>query len=302
MRIRIDDDLTFRKLEAFLAYMKAGSMMGAAELLDTSAISVHRAIHSLEKALSCTLFQRAGRNLVPTAAAYILARAAEDIIARTEAGILATREAAGFSADKLKIGSLYSLTHYWLPEIIKAMDVRRPDVQCELTLGRSKHELLPKLRDGLLDVVFSEPSAAYADILAIPILKDRMYFAVHLDSALATRASIDLQSCSGERLATLTEGPLTSSRLRERFPAFKPKALIEVEDIFTQMNLVSNGVACALTYGRIMEMFSHKIRFIPVEPDNLSQTIGLSFMRARERDPNILALVAAVRLLLKKTR
>lgn len=299
MRSRVSDELTFRKLEALLAYIRAGSMIGAAELLDTSAINIHRAIHSLESTMRCTLFRRAGRNLVPTASAYTLAKYAEEVIARMEAGIIATREAAGFSADRLRIGSLYSLTHSWMPELIKAMGIRKPDVQCELTLGRSKHELLPKLRDGRLDVVFAEPSDAYADIFSIPIFQDRIYLAVHPASKHAGLPSIDLQGCSGESIATLTEGPLTSFRLREAFPEFAPKIFMEVEDIFTQMNLIANGVASALTYGRIKEMFEHKVRFIPIEPENVAQTISLSFMRARERDPNILALTAAIRILLK---
>jgi len=299
MRIRVSDELTFRKLEVLLAYIRSGSMMAAAELLDTSAINIHRAIHSLESTMRCTLFRRAGRNLVPTAAAYTLAKCAEEVIARMEAGVIATREAAGFSADRLRIGALYSLTHSWMPELIKAMGIRKPDVHCELTLGRSKHDLLPKLREGRLDAVFAEPSDAYADIFSLPIFEDRIYLAVHPSSRHAERQSIDLQGCSGERIATLTEGPLTSLRLREVFPDFTAEVFMEVEDIFTQMNLVANGVASALTYGRIKEMFEHKVRFIPIAPENVPQTISLNFMKAREQDPNILALTAAIRVLLK---
>ena len=53
---RISEEITFRKLEVFLAYMKAGNLTRAAELLDTSTVSVHRALHSLQEGVRCQLF------------------------------------------------------------------------------------------------------------------------------------------------------------------------------------------------------------------------------------------------------
>ena len=38
---RIDDQITFRKLEMLLAFIDAGNLARAAERLDTSAVSVH---------------------------------------------------------------------------------------------------------------------------------------------------------------------------------------------------------------------------------------------------------------------
>ena len=42
-------------------------------MLDISAVSVHRALHSLEDAMSCQLFSLQGRNLIPNDAAQVLA-------------------------------------------------------------------------------------------------------------------------------------------------------------------------------------------------------------------------------------
>ncbi|HCV75423.1 MAG TPA: LysR family transcriptional regulator, partial [Pseudomonas sp.] len=50
-----NDDLTLRKLEIFLAFMRSRNLARAAAELGTSHVSVHRAIHSLENALRCPL-------------------------------------------------------------------------------------------------------------------------------------------------------------------------------------------------------------------------------------------------------
>ena len=73
MRSRISDDITFRKLEILLAFMEGGNLNAAARMLDISAVSVHRALHSLETGLRCALFRHEGRNLHPNDAAHALA-------------------------------------------------------------------------------------------------------------------------------------------------------------------------------------------------------------------------------------
>jgi len=72
MNKQICDEITFRKLEIFLAYMATGNLAKAAEQLDISPVSVHRALHSLEDGVGCSLFHHAGRNLIPTEAARML--------------------------------------------------------------------------------------------------------------------------------------------------------------------------------------------------------------------------------------
>ncbi len=42
----IDEELTLKKLEVFLAFMRTGNLARAAAELQTSNVSVHRAIHS----------------------------------------------------------------------------------------------------------------------------------------------------------------------------------------------------------------------------------------------------------------
>ena len=106
MRDRIDDEITFRKLEVLLAFMQTGSLAKAAEALNVSTVSVHRALHSLEQGVRCALFRHEGRNLRSTDAAQMLADVAQEVITLMSDGIRATREAAGYSSDRLKIGSV----------------------------------------------------------------------------------------------------------------------------------------------------------------------------------------------------
>src|SRR5437899_3762951 len=61
----IDEAITLKKLEVFLAFMKHNNMARVSEQLGQSTVSVHRALHSLEDAICCPLFRREGRSLIP---------------------------------------------------------------------------------------------------------------------------------------------------------------------------------------------------------------------------------------------
>jgi len=298
MQHRISEEITFRKLEVLLAYMQAGNLTRAAELLDVSTVSVHRALHSLEEGVRCTLFRHEGRNLLPTDAAQVLAEVARDVLKLMADGINATRQAGGYAADSIRIGSLYSLTIRAVPTLIMGIKLRKPQLQTELVLG-SNADLLQKLRQGLVDATLMAVPEGEADIESIPLFDDDIYFAAPVGSKYADLDFVDLSTCADERFVSLSEGFATYSGFIEAFriARFTPNIVMKVGDIFSLMNLVSGGIGCTLLPGRVRDVMSHKVQLIPLQPKFLMrQHIGLNFLRTRERDPNLLALASVCRL------
>lgn len=302
MRSRISDEITFRKLEILLAYMDGGNLNAAAGKLDISAVSVHRALHSLEEGTGCRLFELKGRNLVPTEAAEVLAETSREVIALMADGIAATRRAAGYSADSLKIGSLYSLTTSAVPDVIVGIKLRKPELATELVLG-SNADLLHKLRQNAIDAALIAVPAPEPDVESIPLFEDDVFFAAPANSRYAQQAEVDLRDCAREKFVSLSEGFVTYQGFQEAFriAGFEPIVAMRVADIFSLMNLVSAGIGCTLLPGRMRGVFGDKVQLIPLTRDYpVRQTIGLSFLRVRERDPNLLALAAVCRMLRHK--
>lgn len=298
MRSQIKDEITFRKLEVLLAYLEGGNLAAAAEKLDISAVSVHRSLHSLEESTSCKLFNLEGRNLIPTNAALVLADAAREVIQLMVEGIRATQRAAGYSSDHLKIGSLYSLTTRTAPEVIIGLKMRKPELQTELVLG-SNADLLQKLKQSAIDAVLMAVPEAEPEIESVPLFEDEIYFAAPSGSPYTALAEVDLRECAQEHFVSLGEGFVTYSGFLEAFrkAGFSPNVVMKVGDIFSLMNLVSAGIGYTLLPGRVRNVFGEKIQLIPLkQPCSMRQTIGLSFLRVRERDPNILALSAVCRM------
>jgi len=80
--MKIDEELTLKKIQIFLAFMRCGSLSKTAAEMDLSNVSVHKALHSLESALHCPLFKNEGRLLIPLKSAYVLQEHAQKNCAR----------------------------------------------------------------------------------------------------------------------------------------------------------------------------------------------------------------------------
>lgn len=293
----ISDEIRFRKLETLLAFMETDHLGRAAERLGTSTVSVHRALHSLEAALRCPLFRPDGRQLQATDAAHALARTARDVLQRMADGIRTTREAAGFGADRLRIGSLYSLTSGTVPAVVVALKRRLPDVQIELVLG-SNVDLLHKLRDGTVDAALIGKPGPTPDLEVEPLFEDEIFFAAPTDSPLARLPAVDLAVCARERFVSLSEGFVTFDGFVEAFriAGFTPQVVMKTGDIFSLMNLVQGGMGCTLLPGRVRRALPRGVQLVPLDLRyQMRQTIALHFLRTRERDPNLLALLATCR-------
>ncbi len=296
----IDEELTLKKLEVFLAFMRTGNLARAAAELQTSNVSVHRAIHSLESALRCPLFKHEGRSLTPLESAYVLEERAQKLIQDVVESVRLTREAAGFSAERFKLGSLYSLTVKTVPQLIMGLKIRRSELNIDLILG-SNIDLLYKLKNMEVDaaLVSLDDSVNDPDCEHIPLFSDDIFLATPADSKFAQRTEVDLAEVRDETFITLTQGFATHQDGKRVFEqaGFEPKVAMQVNDIFTLLSMVSSGVGYALLPGRIAAVYENRVKLIPLqEKYRLQQHIGVVFLKAKERDPNLLALLAECRM------
>lgn len=297
----IDSEITFRKLEIFLAYMEKQNIARSAEQLGLSAVSVHRALHSLEDGLRCPLFVNKGRNLLPLESANVLADYSKHILELMERGVQATRSSAGFGQMSLRLGCLYSLTLKTVPTIMKNMKSRRPDTEIKLVMG-SNQELLTKLDELQLDaILIYQPHSLfdnerYENLL---LFEDEICLATSINSPLIPNEEVDLRTLHDASFITLTEGFGSQYESQEcfRIAGFVPNIAVQVHDIFSMLSLVQAGIGYALIPSRMKKVYENNVHLLPLTQEyRVKQKIILAFLRNREHDPNLLALTAECRM------
>lgn len=302
--MEIDDELTLKKIQIFLAFMRCGNLTKTAAEMQISNVSVHKALHSLESALRCPLFKHEGRSLIPLKSAYVLQENAQKLVQDMITTVNKTREAAGFAAKVLHLGSLYSLTVNTIPNVISRLKLRRGELDIQLLLS-SNLDLVKKLKSTELDAIIVALNATTddPDFESLPMFEDKIFLAVNKNSALASMHEVDLASLKDETFLTLSKGFATRSDSDEVFEnaGIDPKVFLEVSDIFTLISMVSTGVGLALLPGRISTIHESSVKLIPLkDAKQIKQEIGLVFLKSKERDPNLLALIAECRMFTKQ--
>lgn len=303
--MKIDADITFRKLDIFIAFMQRGNIARTAEALEISNVSVHRALHTLEENVRCPLFIHQGRNLVPLPAAYTLLEYSQEVIATMSRGIEDTRKTAGIGQGRMRLGTLYSLTLETVPQLIMGMKIRRPNLELELTMG-SNQTLLSKLEKGLLDTVLISLTDSDIDMNrfeALPLFKDDIFLAAPMASGLDTNRYADLRDFRQHKFVSLAEGFATYHGFQEAFhvAGFEPEIVMRVNDIFSMLNLVQAGVGLTLLPGRMKRACENTLQLLTLAaPYQMRQSLAIVFERNREYDPNLLALAAEGRMYCRK--
>lgn len=295
----IDEEITLKKLEVFLVFMRVSNMARVAEFLGQSTVSVHRALHSLEEGVGCPLFKREGRSLIPLPTAYVFSEYVKRAIGECEEGLRIIRAKNGVDSTQLKIGSLYSLTLHCIPQLIIKLKLRRPDLDIHLTLG-SNRELLASLMEGQLDgvVISLDRDDEYPGLVAIPLFEDQIFLAAAIGSAFADKKNIDLRDLRTEKFVSLHPGFATTQNFDLAFEraGFRPHIAMHVSEIFSLINLVCAGIGYSLLPGRV-SAFSSRIQLISIDSKYAScQKICLLLPKSRERDANLLALAAECRM------
>ncbi|MEI8596959.1 LysR substrate-binding domain-containing protein [Vibrio sp. M60_M31a] len=203
----INDGVTLKKIIIFHGFMKHNSMKDAASNLDISVVSVHKALHSLEEAIECRIFETQGRSLRPLKSAETFYTYSEKLLNELDSAIKEAKEQLGIQADKLALGSLYSLTYDLVPSVVSGLQNRRPELQVSITQG-SNQTLLQRLDKMEIDVaLIAQPhTAANSTYTVMPIYQDHMVIALSNSSPFAKKTKIALEELANEKLITLSPG------------------------------------------------------------------------------------------------
>ncbi|AHG22480.1 LysR family transcriptional regulator [Chania multitudinisentens RB-25] len=290
--------ITLRKLEIFLSYMQNRNIAQTAEALDISKVSVHRTLHALEEDLRCALFIHQGRSLFPLDSASVLEEQSTLLLEQFERCIHLTRAASNDKISKLKIGMLYSLSIETVPKLIMGLKQRRPNLDVELLMA-SNQKLLGLLNTQMVDAILISTPESYdtARFETLPIFDDEIYLATPVDFPANTKTPIDLAQYRDQKFISLTEGFATFNGFQEAFKiaGFKPNIVMQVQDIFSLMSLVSSNMGCGLLPGRMRGLFSDKVKLLTLETRfQMKQHIALIFPRNSEH--NLLPLIAECRM------
>ena len=145
-------------VRSFLAVLDAGSMKGAARLLQAHQPTLSRHVAELEAQLGAPLFERTGAGVVPTAMALAIADDARQMHASAQAmqRTLASRSRA--TTGSVRIATSHVAAAYLLPQVLASLQAAEPGIAVDLVASDRITNLLR--RDADIAVRMLRPTQA----------------------------------------------------------------------------------------------------------------------------------------------
>ena len=165
--------MDIRRLESFCRVFELRSFSKAADDLFLSQPTVSSHIASLEDELSCRLFDRIGRQILPTQAGIILYSYASRIIEHIGRAVSDIHLLNNRVVGRLVLGGSTIPSHYLLPQVLKRYREAYPEVEITVHTADSC-AIEERLLEGEVDVGVIGASAAFPELEYRPVLQDEL--------------------------------------------------------------------------------------------------------------------------------
>lgn len=178
--------MDLRRLQVFAKVYECKSFSRAADdvLLSQPTVSGH--IKSLEEEIGVPLFDRLGREILPTRAAELLYDYAVRILEMVEEAGAAVDAFLGRLRGSLVVGGSTIPAHYVLPEMVGRFRLLHPEVRVTVEVGDTS-EIAQAVLSGKLEAGLVGAAPKEERLAATPIMDDTVCLAAWPDHPLAGR-------------------------------------------------------------------------------------------------------------------
>ncbi len=243
---------------------ETGSFTKAGEALHMTQPAVSRIVAAVEDELGTKLIQRNRKNgLVFTEVGeriLILFRNILSDFHKVEELVAAEK---GLEIGRVHIGAYPTACTRFIPKIIRQMEEKHPGLEIKLSEG-SVTQIKEWLRTRTVDVGIIIPPDDDFDI--IPLVKDRLVIALHVDHPLAKKDSIEISDLQDEPLIIGRGGYEVQVYAIFKACNMKPCVRFVLEQIETGISMVQEGLGSVITTLGALPALPEYVVSRPIQP------------------------------------
>lgn len=235
------------RLRAFAEIARQGSVTRAARRLRLQQPTVSHRLAALEREIGAPLFERLGTGLVLTAAGEALLPYAAQLPALAGEALHAARSAAGLAAARLHLGCAETPATYLLPDWLRELRRRHPDLEVRLTVGNAARVLAVTV-SGEVDLALLTDRERHPNLSGETILHDRFVVAVASDDPWGARQRVGVEDLATRRLLLRELGAGTRAFVDGalRAAGVHPSETLEVASLEALKRMAEAGVGVAV--------------------------------------------------------
>jgi DNA-binding transcriptional LysR family regulator len=270
-----------RFLESFVMVIDNGSIAEAARRLNITAAGVAQRIHALEVDIGARLLVRSGQRVRPTEAGIAILNRARDVLA----DIRDLKSAALYDqpSGQLRLGATGSSTSGLLPDILKLLTKKYPQIEVYIISGNGG-ELYQRMLEGDLDTaIIPQPTFAIPKAYDWRMLREERLIVL---TPTATRSRDPHALLASEPLIIPRRdswvGRLVEGYLRHA--GIRPHDRFEVDTFEAIAVMVDRGLGVALMHDWAPPWPEGlSLRKLPLPDNKFGRRLGLMWNRASVR-------------------
>jgi LysR family transcriptional regulator, hydrogen peroxide-inducible genes activator len=294
--------MTLTELRYIVAVARERHFGRAAEACFVSQPTLSVAVKKLEEELDVKIFERGGTEVSVTPLGEAIVRQAQQVIEQATAIKEIAKRGKDPLAGPLRLGIIYTIGPYLLPDLVKQTIARSPQMPLILQENFTAR-LLDMLRTGELDcAILAEPFPDTGLAIA-PLYDEPFMVAVPRTHALAGRKSIPAEELKRETLLLLGTGHCFRDHVLEVCPEYARfssdaegiRKSFEGSSLETIKHMVASGMGVTvvpkLSVPRAAEQH---VVYLSFEPPVPTRRVVLAWRRSFTRYEAIAALRNAV--------
>jgi DNA-binding transcriptional LysR family regulator len=235
-----------QQLQCFIAVLEEGGFKRATARLGITQPALSYQIRRLEEELGVQVFRRGPGGITPTEAGRVLLEHAHQVIAAVRAAHQAVRELSGGVAGDLRVGAIKCAGQYFLPRVLKELQLKYPMVRPTL-LYQESEEILESLLANKIDVGLVVDPPADERLRHVPVFDEAISLVSGRGHPLYGRPSVNVSELSGVTFIALSTrapaGAIAKRYLDRQGISLTPA--LTTDDIETVKRMVEAGIGVA---------------------------------------------------------
>ena len=295
--------MTLTELKYVLAVTRERHFGRAAEACFVSQPTLSVAIKKLEDELGVILFERGGGGeLGITPAGERVAEQAAHIFELVDGIKDLAAEAKDDLQGALKLGAIYTIAPYLLPELIPELHRQAPQMPLVLEENYTR-VLTEKLKKGELDAMIIATPVDEPALLVLPLYEEPFLVAVPANHEWKKKKSVASADLEKESLLLLSSGHCFRDQVLQACPALNRSATnglqktLESSSLETIRNMVASGMGITVlpcTATRLQTASDSLLSYRPFSKPVPSRIVSLAWRKSFPRPRAIEAVRQAV--------
>ncbi len=291
--------MTLNELKFIVALAKSRNFRKAAEVCFVSQPALSLAVKKLEDELGVLLFERSRNDVTMTAVGELVVEQATRVMEEAKRLKEIANQGNNQLAGPLKLGVIYSVGPYLLPEIIPILRKHAPEMPLIVEENLTSN-LETQLRNGVIDVAIIALPFELSGVITMPLYEEEFVVVVPITHEWANRKEIDATELADEKVLLLNSGHCFSNQVVQACPSLTRNGeILQGNSLDTVRNMVASnlGITVLPASATISRYQNPLVKAIPFKKPAPKRQIALAWRKSYGRVQAVDEIAKAIRQL-----